>query len=376
VTLRLSSAPGDSHSLWLDWLRFLTAFLVLVGHIKWLMFVGYAKLPVADQSIWHTGFFLFTRVAREAVVVFFVLSGFLVGGRAVELAASGKFQLDRYIVDRATRIMVPLVPAVLFTVLVGLYLGKPLSTLQVLGNLASLQGVLVDRLNHNPPLWSLSPEVWLYVLGAAGALFIRRGRSSHLTVPMAVISLLMITSMKMGQVLIVYWLLGALAYQWRTDRPSVRMILAGMMFMALGTALHQLALQSSLRLEIHDVLRPYMLCGRLILALGVAILLPQLRGLTLWQDTSLLRSGRFLAAFSYSLYLTHWPVLLVIVPHFAKCRALTLHTFLLFVEAMSLCLVFAMAFYWAFESRTTAVRQFLSAALDYSKKRFLSPVKA
>jgi peptidoglycan/LPS O-acetylase OafA/YrhL len=345
-------------------LRFLTAFLVLVGHIKWLMFVGYAKLPVADQSIWTLWFFLVTRVAREAVVVFFVLSGFLVGGRAVELAMSGKFQLDRYIIDRASRIMVPLVPAVLLTVLVGFYLGKPLPLVQVIGNLASLQGILVNRLNHNPPLWSLSPEVWLYVLGAAGALFIRRGPSSHWTIPLAVISLLALTSMKMGQVMIVYWLLGALAYQSRPARPSVPIILVGMTIMALGAAINQLALQSSLRLEIHDVFQSYMWCGRLILALGVAILLPQLRGLALWQDTSFLRSGRFLAAFSYSLYLTHWPVLLVFIPHFAKCTSLTMQAFLLFVAAMGLCLLFAIVFYWAFERQTTASRQLLNAALN------------
>jgi peptidoglycan/LPS O-acetylase OafA/YrhL len=376
VTLRLSANPDKSHSLWLDWLRFLTAFLVLVGHVKWLMVVGYAKVPVTDQSILTAGFFAFTRVAREAVVVFFVLSGFLAGGRAAELAISGRFQLDRYIIDRASRIMVPLVPAVLLTVLVGIYLGKPLSTIQVLGNLASLQGVLVNRLNHNPPLWSLSPEVWLYVLGAAGALFIRRGPSSHWTIPLAVISILMITSMKMGQVLVVYWLLGALAYQSRPEKPSIPMMLAGLTFMALGTVINQLALQSSLKLEIHDAFQSYMVCGRLVLALGVAIVLPQLRGLTLWQDTRFFRSGRFLAAFSYSLYLTHWPVLLVIVPNFAKCTTLTMQTFLQFVAVMVLCLVFAIAFYWAFESRTTVVRQFLNAALESSRKRFQPLAKA
>ncbi len=47
------------------------------------------------------------------VVVFFVLSGFLVGGAVIERARGGKAFMRNYLIDRTSRIYVVLVPTIL-----------------------------------------------------------------------------------------------------------------------------------------------------------------------------------------------------------------------------------------------------------------------
>ena len=47
-------------------------------------------------------------------MLFFVLSGFLVGGMSLERYLHGKFEFKKYIIDRISRIYTPFVPAVFF----------------------------------------------------------------------------------------------------------------------------------------------------------------------------------------------------------------------------------------------------------------------
>jgi peptidoglycan/LPS O-acetylase OafA/YrhL len=68
-------------------------------------------------------FFAATRLGGEAVLLFFVLSGFLVGGRIIRRAKSRTFSLKDYSVDRCSRILLPLIPA---TPAAGTLLRRPM----------------------------------------------------------------------------------------------------------------------------------------------------------------------------------------------------------------------------------------------------------
>lgn len=59
----------------LDFLRWVSAFLVLTGHVRAMFFPPYEKLLSAD--ILTKVFYLITGFGHQAVMVFFVLSGFL-----------------------------------------------------------------------------------------------------------------------------------------------------------------------------------------------------------------------------------------------------------------------------------------------------------
>ena len=73
----------------LDSIRIGAALLVVLGHCRFLYF-GTPE-NVAQSNIWRQLFYLFTGLGHEAVVLFFVLSGFLVGGQILASKAKGVF---------------------------------------------------------------------------------------------------------------------------------------------------------------------------------------------------------------------------------------------------------------------------------------------
>lgn len=60
------------------------------------------------------------------MLVFFVLSGFFVGGRAIEKCRKGTFCIKSYAVDRFVRIMLPLLSALLLCIPKDLICGNPI----------------------------------------------------------------------------------------------------------------------------------------------------------------------------------------------------------------------------------------------------------
>lgn len=86
----------------LDFLRWTSALAVLAGHVRLFLFP-----PM--ESIAHPGlplktFYLLTGFGHQAVMIFFVLSGFLVGGRAAEKLSDGTFRMADYLADRVSRL--------------------------------------------------------------------------------------------------------------------------------------------------------------------------------------------------------------------------------------------------------------------------------
>ena len=129
----------------------------------------FGALPAGQKTALVAAFYALTRVGGEAVVAFFVLSGFLVGGKAIERMREGTFRPGDYAIDRLVRLMLPLAPALLFTALVGLYVNGTVNVAQFVGNLLSLQGVLVLPYSGNGPLgpWRMSSGFISSCLSAA-----------------------------------------------------------------------------------------------------------------------------------------------------------------------------------------------------------------
>jgi peptidoglycan/LPS O-acetylase OafA/YrhL len=127
--------------------------------------------------------FALTRLGREAVVVFFVLSGFLVGGRALRDLAERRFDGRRYAADRASRLYAVLLPALCLTAVCdavrGGWSNVDNGMAVFVGNLLFLQDVTTTVYGSNGPLWSLAFEAWYYALfgiGVRAAADVRDGR--------------------------------------------------------------------------------------------------------------------------------------------------------------------------------------------------------
>lgn len=164
--------PGQS--VWLDLCRVLAAGAVFVGHAR--------ALEVAAPGIaagWH-------RAADDAVVLFFVLSGFVIAWSAQR----GDGRWRSYLIDRLSRVWsaaVPLVLVVLALDLLGMRLAPDLPLyfpdwqypklwLYLPVHWAFLGGTWVGPMHpfSMAPYWSLAHEVWYYLLFGAVALL--RGR--------------------------------------------------------------------------------------------------------------------------------------------------------------------------------------------------------
>jgi peptidoglycan/LPS O-acetylase OafA/YrhL len=201
-------APALSRplSLYLDCCRFVAAVFVVASHFG----------PF-DAIVEHRGQWLLN-LGRESVIVFFVLSGFVIA-YTTERKEGG---LRAYAVARCTRIYSVALPLLLLAFLAAgalvatgvvplhrfYQLGKPWLYLPLhllfMGELWTI--------SEPPPLlspyWSLGYEVWYYVL--FGALFYLRGRRRLLVAG----SLLLFVGPKLWLLLPV-WASGVLAYHWQ-----------------------------------------------------------------------------------------------------------------------------------------------------------------
>lgn len=167
-------------------MRWLAALLVLISHCRYLVLVNYSN--VTDKDILAKGFYFLTGFGHEAVVLFFVISGFLVGGISYRKWQS-KINYKTYILDRFSRIYVVLVPALFIggtfdyfglnlfnsaelytnsiqyhTNSLSAIISDKFTTTTFFGNLLMLQGKFISTFGSNNPLWSLSYEWWYYIL--------------------------------------------------------------------------------------------------------------------------------------------------------------------------------------------------------------------
>lgn len=160
--------------------RWVGTLLVLAVHAS-SIFINYGGAENTEPSpflnAWR--FVVSFELGHQAVVGFFVMSGFLVGGAALaHLREEKPFLLD-YFIHRIARIYLVLIPAILLTIVVdgagrALFAGLgvyEIPSLQahydprlILTDLLNLQGIVAKFYGTNGPLWSIAYEFWYYVL--------------------------------------------------------------------------------------------------------------------------------------------------------------------------------------------------------------------
>lgn len=100
-----TARPTTAHSLvGLDLLRAAAAITVFLVHVRGASFVDFGALPASQRTFFTAVAFGVTRLGHEAVMIFFVLSGYLVGGQVIRRVIAGRFSIADYAIDRSTRI--------------------------------------------------------------------------------------------------------------------------------------------------------------------------------------------------------------------------------------------------------------------------------
>ncbi len=82
----------------LDCLRGMGALLVCEEHLRAFLFVPYARLE--SPGVVQKGFYFLTGLGHQSVMIFFVLSGFLVGGSVVVAMRKGNWTWNGYLLRR------------------------------------------------------------------------------------------------------------------------------------------------------------------------------------------------------------------------------------------------------------------------------------
>lgn len=384
-TRRPPATPARQHDDTIDLVRGLSAVVFLLGHLRALLFSDFNTL-VAPSAV-TKAFYLVTSLHHPAVMVFFVLSGYFVGGSVMTSVAAGNFCWSRYALARLTRLWVVLLPTLALTRLMdaagsccyapayegGLHHlfnsgpspGQPTdhSPVTAMGNVLFLQTICVPTFGSNVPLWSLANEAWYYLLFALLAVAITPASRVGPTAPTCAVRLSMASAVaslaymlpwpmvSLGSV----WLMGV-AVWWASNQGSVLTASNTVWWKAGGCALFLSSLVAAKY--------GHWLGGDHMIGVFFAVWMLSLLGP--WSGTGWLkRFSRVLAAISYTLYLTHFPVLFLVVSGSLRGRQFSPSAagYGVFIALATFAVAFAGAFWWLFERNTDRIRQSLASAL-------------
>ena len=130
--------------------------------------------------------YLLCAAGHQAVIIFFVLSGYLISGSVLKAFQRKEWSWAQYLTHRLVRLWIVLLPALLLGAgwdYLGLHsqwapamysganynhmvadVRQSLSWRDLLGNAAFVQTILVPTFGSNGALWSLANEFWYYIL--------------------------------------------------------------------------------------------------------------------------------------------------------------------------------------------------------------------
>jgi len=355
----------------LDFLRGFAALLVVVEHLRAFLFLPYSKIKCS--GIFLKLFYFITCLGHQAVIVFFVLSGFLVGGSVLNSFQKGTWTWSGYLIRRMSRLWVVLIPALILTLLwdhagisintsgynggyLDLYHSGPgpnhpvdLSFKSFIGNLFFLQTVVVPVFGTNGPLWSLANEFWYYLIFPVGlALFTTKIRSNRF-VYIIILTFIFFLLPKSIILLGFAWALGVISYLMVHSQVVSEW------------AKKNLYLGISLLFVI--ILLALSRAGKLgdyfdyILAVSIMLLIPSLAVRTIKPGPYSMLSVAA-SEVSYTLYLVHCPPLFFIffTKFGGKQYLPSLHSFGLFSFLLIAVLIYSAAVWWIFERNTEKIR--------------------
>lgn len=341
-------------SLYLDAIRFLAAVMVLFSHVAYPRYSNGDLMWMRDLNL-----------GSDAVILFFVLSGFVI---AYTTGAKNRNGID-YAKARLARLYSVVIPAVIFTLLCDL-LGRTINPSAYAGwwfngeNIAaqiwrtltftSYAGGDVVRFGTNGPFWSVAYEAWYYL--AFGIAVFTRGwvRAALLAIAITLAGLPII-------LLAPCWLAGVALHSFVEQRHPARWSRATLWALALGPWLlyglwQAIALPQTLTLATYVALgggaitpkgafgfSDEFLWNTLLAVLFSAHFLG-VHGLAKgaqWIGPKPERAIRWLAGATFSIYLFHYPLLTLFMALPGYDASLPAHYIGSAIVTLALCFVLA-----------------------------------
>lgn len=348
----------------LDFLRAISAFLVAWGHSRFLMLVPSAE--VNDITIIDKIIYFLAGFGPQAVIVFFVLSGFFITRSIENRLSKNTFSLKDYFIDRYFRLSVVAIPAIVLTFVLDqfafnffhkdlLYLQRcedwldsSSYTLQTFfGNIFYLQTLFYNSFGSNGPLWSLAYEWWFYVLAPFVFLPLQKKKFLYIIVLLIISAFLYFTNHKI-LIYFIFWLFGSFAFYFSEKKLYIKFNLNWLIFFS---SVFVFISASLTRLRFVDKI-----FGDFLISASVALLVYFLVKRNYQMDNKYLH---FFANISYSLYATHLPVLIFSISFFSyfenKLQP-SLYNSLLNFLFFGISIIIAYLFWFVFERNTNFIK--------------------
>ncbi len=376
-------------SIWLNVLRAGAAQAVVIGHLHHIFFATSLAEVGARASLLTTLVNFSGSWAHQSVMLFFVMSGFLIGGRVIMDLRAGHFDGPRYFIDRLTRLWIVILPALLLTALLdgiafaygqGAYVlttrvpfypawwleVTPYAWQTLVANVFFLQMITSFQFGSNLSLWSISNEFWYYLLlpTALGAMYLKRNARRWSGVAAAAVVVLLLMSDKPHDagrptsyfLLFLVWMLGALSYVYYDARWRRPLAIA----LVIGSAVMTVAIRRIFDGTVNS--------DPVVTALAVGLILLARDIPAQW----LRRAADFFSGYSFSLYALHLPLAfcLVSLDHAVRdpvpIQWSTVARFIAYLVAINLA---AVALWWGSERHTTPVRRWVLHVFEKMRPR-------
>jgi peptidoglycan/LPS O-acetylase OafA/YrhL len=371
-------APEMALSHFLNFSRALAALLVLFFHIRSALVVPYDSLDVHNWL--SRAVFVVTAFGHDAVIIFFVLSGYLVGGAVLKMDVRSPHDLWEYWIDRSVRIGPVLIAATAFSIVLqhmAPLFGCTDTQLTVLGNALGFQNFLVKPLCNNLPLWSISNEVVYYFVFPAMVAAFLRIFSVWLAISLAGVMAIGILSLSLAPLddtnIVLdfpFWLIGAMI--WFVPGNFLRWRWLALLLVAGALLFGRLDFGKD-----HSWFRDLFLTAAFAFLLVTFVNRPMPQsGVGATVAGYVAGSSRWFADLSFSLYVIHYPLIRLYMyfvlnsgHHEARYAAITPRDLFEFVGLSAFCVLIAFGFSALFERprrlfRRTIVRRLQLAGIS------------
>jgi len=399
--MKLSSPKiTKTFSLHLDFIRGASALIVLLNHWRNIFFVDYGD--ITSPSLASKSLYFVASLGRVSVIIFFVLSGYLISKGVVRDIINKKWSWITYLQKRGARLYAVLIPALFLSALLDfsgshIFSGNTIYYANIqyhvmfpfaipnhmkfsywISNLFFMQGILTPIFGSNMPLWSLGYEFWYYIIFPLCVLgFSARKRWSDVLKYLACAVVLFFFTGKEITIYFIVWLMGAFAAHLRWSPTyhkaivyyiSLFILLATVIIMRMrhaGGYLADFSIATAFTLFLLS--SSWYLTGDVVKkSLSKPII-------------------QFTSGFSYSLYLLHMPLLVfidaLIIGSEERWQPDMIH--LIYGFAVMICVLLYTAAIWTFtESKTQfylskiiLLTDFLRIKLGWGKAETIAPLR-
>lgn len=348
----------------INWIRGLCSILVVLGHARALGWYSSSGTYMPEHLLGKV-LLIPSTFAVEAVAIFFVISGYLVGGKTLSNCRNRNFSWRDFLVDRISRLWIVLLPGLLFSWVTFIAKSSDLSRIiekqnnfkSFACNLFFLMPERCVPFAGNSSLWSLGYEFYFYVIFAAfsNVVFFRKSLRS-IGVNFFLMFLCIMLFSPAIFILFPAWLLGVLARIFLDSNRSTLVkikihIVTGrflILFLPMFFVPNIFAFSNNITILFSSIPSFALLIFSLLKFNGLAHsnkILPNILD--------------FLGNISFSLYVFHLPIVLFLYKEFEIFKSLPVQISVYLVATLTV--VMSLPAYFLFERNTQKLRLMLKA---------------